>query len=97
MFGPLEHHEGVVDTDADDVIDTELFEIVVSGFVAWSVGGGAGWGEGARQAKDDDVFATEQFFGGDVLPAVGVWATDGFVADTGFKGDVWDALGFLEM
>ena len=70
---------------------------MVGGFVAWSVGGGAGWSEGTRQAKDDDVFASEQVFGGDVLPAVGVWAADGFVADTGFKDNVWDVLGFLEM
>lgn len=97
MLRPLEHHEGVVDTKANYFVDAEFFEFIVSGFVAWSMSGGASWGESTRQGEDDDVFATKDVLGGAVLPAEFVWTFDGFVADTGFKDDIRDFLTFFEV
>jgi hypothetical protein len=74
-----------------------FFEVVIERFIAWSVDGGTGWGEGAWQRKEDNLFAGKDVGGGTILPAVWVFTGDRFIADTGFKDDVWDAVACLQM
>ncbi len=95
VLGPLEHHEGIVDGKTNHFVDAELFEIVVEGLVAGSVDGGAGRREGARQGKEHDLFTGKNVGRAAVLPAIGVFPGDAFIADAGFKDDVRNAVARL--
>ena len=67
---PLVHDEGVVDRNADDVIDAVLPEFGRQLVVARHVRGRAGRGEGAGQREDDNGFTFEDVIAGTVYPVV---------------------------
>ena len=73
---PLPHHEGVIDGQAIDVVDTAALDGLVMLLVAGEVGGRAGGREGAGQREDDNALALEDIRGLDVLPGEGVVAGD---------------------
>jgi len=65
VLRPAEHDEGVVDAQADHLVDTERDEVVVQLLVARQVGLGAGRREGARQGEQHDPAAAENVGGSD--------------------------------
>jgi hypothetical protein len=58
-LAPGLEHEGVVDGDADDLVDALGAEIVGGADETRQVRGAAGAGEGARQAEDDHAAARD--------------------------------------
>ena len=91
---PLTHDKGVIDTQAEDFVNSERLELGVVLFVAWQVRRRAGRRKGSWQGKDDDTLSSENLLGAADLPVKRI-LVGGIDALTGDKGYIGDLLAFL--
>src|SRR5688500_12014027 len=75
-FRPLVHDKGIVDADAENLIDAELAEGAVQRVVSRTLFVRASRREGAGERENHDALAGEESLARYVLPAKGIGSTD---------------------
>lgn len=88
VFAPLKHGKSIVDAQAIHFIDALADDFRILGIIARQMRTRTGRSKCAGQGKHYDFPTFEDVVCADVLPTKRVVATEGFVADSGFKDDV---------
>ena len=82
---PLIHHEGVVDGQANNLVDAQSLEFVMEFLVAREVRGRASRRERTGQGEHHHALAVEYHLGRQIFPFGWIGTLDIFVADAGLK------------